>query len=68
MVAVLAAVLVMAASIWIAIFLEPRLGMLPTRATLAWASQPACADSGTGPRSQRSGGRSDALRGSAPRW
>jgi hypothetical protein len=41
MVAVLAAVLVMAASIWIAIFLEPRLGMLPTRATLARVSQPA---------------------------
>ena len=42
MVAVLAAVLVMTASIWIAIYLEPRLGMLPTRATLARASQPAC--------------------------
>ena len=41
MVAVLVAVLVMAASIWIAIFLEPRLGMLPTRATLARVSQPA---------------------------
>ena len=26
------------------------------------------ADSGTGPRGQRSGGRSGALRGSAPRW
>jgi hypothetical protein len=35
MVAVLAAVLVMAASIWIAIFLESHLGILPTRATLA---------------------------------
>ncbi len=41
MVVVLAAVLVMAASIWIAIFLEARLGMLPARATLARASQPA---------------------------
>ena len=34
-------VLVMAASIWIAIFLEPHLGLLPTRATLAQVSQPA---------------------------
>jgi hypothetical protein len=42
MVAVLGAVLVMAASIWIAIYLEPRLGMLPTRTTLARASRPAC--------------------------
>ncbi len=41
MVAVLAAVLMMAASIWIAIFLEARLGVLPRRAMLARASRPA---------------------------
>jgi len=41
MVTVLAAVLVMAAAIWLAIFLEARLGMLPTRATLGRASHPA---------------------------
>ena len=41
MVTVLAAVLLMAAAIWLAIFLEARLGMLPTRATLARASRPA---------------------------
>lgn len=41
MVAVLAAVLVMTASIWVAICLEPHLGTLPTRATLARTSHPA---------------------------
>jgi hypothetical protein len=35
MVVVLVAVLVMAASTWIAIWLEPRLGMLPARTTPA---------------------------------
>ena len=41
MVAVLAAVLVMTASIWVAICLEPHLGTLPTRATLARTSHSA---------------------------
>jgi hypothetical protein len=41
MVAVLVAVLVMAASMWIAIYMERRLGILPTRAMPLSGPQPA---------------------------